>query len=100
MCSDKSLKRFRPHQRRITRQNDSKFRSTQSAARDLHRMACAVLRLLQYRLGAKGLNHRRYLLRLMSYDDYRLFCAQRRARAYDVFDQRASPRAVQNLCKT
>lgn len=35
----------------------------------------------------------------MAHDDNRLPCAQWRARADNMLDERASPRAVQNLCK-
>jgi hypothetical protein len=94
MRGNESLERFRAHQRRVTWQYNSKLGSTHSAARNLHGVAGAVLRLLQDSLRAKRLNYRRYLLRLMAHHDNRFPCAQWRARADDVFDERASPGTV------
>src|ERR1700675_438695 len=99
MRGDQSLERFRAHKRRVTRQNDSKFRSAQRATRDLQRMPGSALRLLQNSLRAKGLDHRRDLLRLVPHDDHGLLRAQWRARADNMLDERAPPRAVQDLCK-
>ena len=62
-------------------------------------MPGAVLRMLQNSLRAEGLNHGSNLFGLVPHDDKRLFCAQRRARANDVLDERASSGAVQNFCK-
>jgi hypothetical protein len=86
MGGNKSLERFRMYKRRIAWQNDGKLRPAKSAARDLHRMSGAVLRLLQRRLRAKGLNHGRDLLRLMPHHHNRLLRAQRRACSEDMFD--------------
>jgi hypothetical protein len=99
MRGNKRLERFRTNQGCVARQDDNKLRSAQSAARDLHRMSRAVLRLLQHSLCFKRFNHRRYLLRLVSHNDNRLPRAQWRARANDVFDKRAPASAVQHLCE-
>jgi hypothetical protein len=62
-------------------------------------MPGSALRVLQNSLCAKGLDHRRDLLGLVPYDDNLLLRAQRRARADNMLEERAPPRAVQNLGK-
>jgi hypothetical protein len=59
-----------------------------------------MLGLLQDGIRAKRLNELSNLLRLMTYDDDRLLCAQRCTRSDDLLDERASTRSVQNFRKT
>jgi len=63
-------------------------------------MASAMLWLLQDGFRPKRLDELSDLLRLVTYNDDRLLCAQRCARAHDLLDERASTRSVQNLSKT
>jgi hypothetical protein len=58
-----------------------------------------MLRLLKNWFCAERLDNGGNQLRLMAYYSDHLLRAKRRASSNDVFDERASSRAVQNLCE-
>jgi hypothetical protein len=69
MRGDKGLKRFGANKRRIPGQYEGKLRSSQGTPRNLHRMAGAVLRLLQDNLSPEWLDYWGDLFCLVPHND-------------------------------
>jgi hypothetical protein len=98
MCGEHRAQSFRADQRGIPRQDNRKFRGTQRAARYLHGVTGAVLRLLQHTFCVERLDYCGDLVGLMAYHRYGSPRFQWNAGGKNVFDQRSSSGAMQNFC--